>query len=663
MPCPVCEDASDAPWFKDWTRFVESPAADTCARCRVILKGVRMMRPKPARENSDPDRLQLDGIFRDSDHQSHIGIYQGEQTRFIEFYVLPGTPSAHRPSTASQWPSLSHLPARVELGESAEIIRRWMQICQREHPECSNTPQSSLPTRVIDVGTIQLEEVRLHTTAKTDTGPFVALSYCWGTSGNLTTTISNLAAHSRAIPWPCIPKIMRDAIQITRELGIRYIWIDALCIVQDDPQDWNREAAQMKDIYTNACLVISGTRAGDCHQSLFGERRASATGSGERVPTSFSHELVVSDDDQPPVYVREALGHDLLYDAKQDLERHRLLGRGWTFQERLLATRTAHFTSSELMWECNQGFMCECGSAQLDGSLSLLRRALQAPNEASSHWKKIVRAYSARSFTSARDRLVALDGVTHLFKDLGWGSYSFGLWEKDIVGQMLWQALPDNRNAHAEALPEAYRSVMLGPSWSWVSTNREVGFSLACRPIATVVVRLPTAEPAVSFRDAIAHPPAPLATWKLTVRTKVRRGIFEHKPCQWQKCQYRVLLEVPGPRTGWPVFDFYPDIIVCPEHQAADSDRVNSKWLDEGQVVECVLLADVPAAGLDGGSVGGLFAGLVVKTCPEEPGLYFRVGFFKSSWLEVPEGDTSSPSTVSPSMIWDGIEESVMTLV
>lgn len=112
------------------------------------------------------------------------------------------------------------------------------------------------------------------------------------------------------------------------------------------------------------------------------------------------------------------------------------------------------------MWECSQGFMCECGSTQSDGSLFLLRRALQAPNEASSHWKKIVRTYSARSFTCAQDRLIALDGVVHLFEDVNLGSYSFGLWENDIVAQLLWQALPGNGSAHAEILPEAYRLIM-----------------------------------------------------------------------------------------------------------------------------------------------------------------------------------------------------------
>jgi len=143
------------------------------------------------------------------------------------------------------------------------------------------------------------------------------------------------------------------------------------------------------------------------------------------------------------------------------------------------------------------------------------------------------------------------------------------------------------------------------------------------------------------FRDTTAHPPSPLTSWKLTLRIKVRRDIFENKPCQqWQKCHYRVLLlELSGPRTGWPVFDFYPDIILCPAHQAADLDRVKSKWLDGGHVVECILLADVAVEGCGDESGSGLCAGLVLKRCPEEPRVYFRVGFFKSSWLDLPEGD------------------------
>ncbi|KAK4159063.1 HET-domain-containing protein, partial [Cladorrhinum sp. PSN259] len=474
--------------------------------------------------------------------------------------------------TPSPWPSMNHLPSIIELDESVRRIRSWMQICQRGHKECSRNLKSGLPTRVVDVGAIDNELIRLHTTAQGDTGPFTALSYCWGDKGNLTTTKDNLNAHGQAILWSCIPQVMKDAIYITRQLGIQYIWIDALCIVQDDSQDWDREAAQMQDIYRKACLVISGTRTGNCHQSLFGRRTSSATNYGERVPASFATEQVVVRTNQPTVHIREKLGHDLLNEQlKQDLEEHPLLSRGWTFQERLLATRTAHFTASEIMWECKESYWCECSSIETKDARSLLQRALQEPGKASVNWRKLVGAYSWRVFTHPQDRLAALEGVASLFKAFDLGSYCFGLWGDHIIDHMLWKAISiDSRSE----VPEAYRSVILGPSWSWISTYQRVDFPSVSHPVAVLVGDAPTVPSTLGVREAICYPPSPLKLWTLTLRTKVRRGVFEHEPCQNQECRYRILLESPEPRANWVAVDFYPDIILCPEHRLAGSDLV-----------------------------------------------------------------------------------------
>lgn len=276
-----------------------------------------------------------------------------------------------------------------------------MQICEKEHKECRGNQESTLPTRVLDVGTPKRESVRLHTTTRTDTSPFIALRYCWGKSGNLTTVKANLDARKQEIPWSSIPQIMRDAIQVTRHLGIRYVWIDALCIIQDDPQDWDREASQMKDVYANACLVISGTRAGDCHQTLFGERRASATNYREHIPARFSTEKVtpvsselpswgdISSDtngtsNQPTVFVRDALGHDLLDErAEQDLDQHPLYRR-----PHLVVGVDAPKGRLQpcLPSNCHRGWTCTCGRAddelqRLHHSPALIPEILEADFE------------------------------------------------------------------------------------------------------------------------------------------------------------------------------------------------------------------------------------------------------------------------------------------
>ncbi|PMD24441.1 heterokaryon incompatibility [Hyaloscypha hepaticicola] len=89
---------------------------------------------------------------------------------------------------------------------------------------------------------------------------YITLSYCWGGDVSSKTTKSNLNHRYKSIEWSTLPQTIQDAITITRELGCRYIWIDALCIVQDDSVDWAREATTMSQVYENCILTISATK-------------------------------------------------------------------------------------------------------------------------------------------------------------------------------------------------------------------------------------------------------------------------------------------------------------------------------------------------------------------------------------------------------------------
>ncbi|KAH7076852.1 heterokaryon incompatibility protein-domain-containing protein [Paraphoma chrysanthemicola] len=132
------------------------------------------------------------------------------------------------------------------------------------HSACSgfNLEQQSLPTRVIDVGSGTNPPFLFITGGKVER--YCTLSYCWGQcSTAYNTTRDNLVAHEKELPIVSpelkMPKTYHDAIVITRHLGVRYLWIDAICIVQDDPEDWRAEAAKMKDIYQNSYCTIAAT--------------------------------------------------------------------------------------------------------------------------------------------------------------------------------------------------------------------------------------------------------------------------------------------------------------------------------------------------------------------------------------------------------------------
>jgi len=118
----------------------------------------------------------------------------------------------------------------------------------------------------------QAESLNLLQTSRGQRGRYAALSYCWGDSLPLETTTTNLQAHESAIGFEKLPQTLQDAVMVVRYLGIRYVWIDCLCILQDSKADWEREAARMADIYSNAYLTLAASRAKHCGEGFLGTR-------------------------------------------------------------------------------------------------------------------------------------------------------------------------------------------------------------------------------------------------------------------------------------------------------------------------------------------------------------------------------------------------------
>jgi hypothetical protein len=152
---------------------------------------------------------------------------------------------------------------------------KWINDCTGKHETCKASNPQFLPTRLIDVG-CEGEILRLVYTAHElrfiDRGDsslrYIALSYCWGspTSPFLKTEKISVRDRCRCILIDDMPAAFKDLVKLSRELGIRYLWIDALCIVQDDETDWRTEAALMKDVYTNAYLTVATPSIESPHQ-------------------------------------------------------------------------------------------------------------------------------------------------------------------------------------------------------------------------------------------------------------------------------------------------------------------------------------------------------------------------------------------------------------
>ena len=181
---------------------------------------------------------------------------------------------------------------------------------------------------------------------------FVALSHCWGDGKHLFTTSSSLEEHKRGIPRAALSKNFQDAIEICRFLGIYLLWIDSLCIVQDNKKDWERESQKMGHVYQYAHLVISADAASDGSVGCFTKREVCSEPVFE-IDNGIAS--VIS------LYARTAIEHSQYTTSSVDQPvRDPLSSRAWVLQEWLLARRVLQFSQQELIWDCRTRFDCEC---------------------------------------------------------------------------------------------------------------------------------------------------------------------------------------------------------------------------------------------------------------------------------------------------------------
>lgn len=327
----------------------------------------------------------------------------------------------------------------------AKIALRWLQECDLKHLQCGN-PAQQLPMRLIDVASCRLIEQDRSIPAA-DNKLYACLSHCWGAGDQaksvLRTTKSTLASYKESLPLERLPRTFRDAIDFTRALGIPYLWIDSLCIIQDDKLDWEREAAKMAAIYTNCYVTIAASASSNADGGLFPRQDIGTC----KVGTLCCH-------DRPflPVYIRKEPAH---YPQATD---YALSQRAWVLQETLLSPRTLYFLGPEIMFECHEGMQCQCGIT--DQKACVKRRDLTT----SVSWGRTLFGYARTSLTFSRDTLPALSGLaTQWLTTHPTDRYLAGLWRSNLVQGLIWSASPVQLGTRVRP----WRA----PSWSWASVT------------------------------------------------------------------------------------------------------------------------------------------------------------------------------------------------
>lgn len=300
--------------------------------------------------------------------------------------------------------------------------------------------------------------------------PYVALSHVWGKARPSTTTLENVMRHRNHGGLETLladlpePHVFRDAIDIVRGLGIQYIWIDSLCIVQNSSRSWNLNARVMDLIYGNAWVTIC---AADGEDTL----------SGLRAMHPKAH-----DDHQ---YIRECVpGVRLMVSRPPEtgIRASAWNRRAWTFQERLLSKRCLIFTEGRVYFQCLSTGMSEDIVADKQGagwSLDLVQAPLQMLRELDRRafwvYSKFVSLYTARHLTKPRDILAAFDGICNLMRKTMRAPFIFGLPSSHFDMALLWEpnkALKRRKQQHrkpsarSEEDDEDYNDMEF-PSWAW----------------------------------------------------------------------------------------------------------------------------------------------------------------------------------------------------
>jgi len=355
--------------------------------------------------------------------------------------------------------------------ECIELAKKWMTDCVNLHKDCNRISPSRRPQRLINIGSdntkIRLsEDEAVH-------APYAALSHCWGRSHPISTELSTINCRRQSLNWSSLPATFRDAITVTRELGLRYLWIDSLCIIQDDDRDWEVESAKMGSIYERAYIVIAASMSSDPDRSFLAPRKTMFTDSFE-VPyrqKDGSHRLVKT---RPVI----ELDHSI-----DPLDR-----RAWTFQEQRRAVRLLRFSATELQWNCRTKSGCECESTHvMNLSLDIFNGRYcvggvnSSPEQLFREWQTMLPSYTRRSLTKKSDLLPAISGIAmHIYEKTS-SCYLAGLWKDNILSDLLWQVSPSLRDGISDYNGNIWGFSLLrtmstyrAPTFSWASIDSEV---------------------------------------------------------------------------------------------------------------------------------------------------------------------------------------------
>ncbi|KAF5684755.1 hypothetical protein FDENT_6558 [Fusarium denticulatum] len=383
----------------------------------------------------------------------------------------------------------THLRLQPHLSHISEENILWMksklESCVSHNH--FNPDKAFIPDRLIDVRENQLRLVLTKDLLPRDAEShrYVALTYCWGpephASKQLKTTRGNISQHLRQIPESSLPQVIKDAVAVTRALSVPFLWVDALCILQDDLSDWENQCAVMERIYGNAYAAVAATFSDNCEKGFLKKTERILVPFQTNLDSTYAFAIY------PPPY--------LINDA-HEVSDSPWAQRGWTFQERISSTRILMFSKGNIHLKCKY-FNESAGGHKVtheDYYIMLDRVTIDSGSTAAIYkeWSEIVAQIhpGRHQLTQNTDFLPSIAGIASLFSKRLNDGYAAGLWMNSMHQSLCWAAGEVDKPSHQDLLQRLRNpSPYIAPSWSWASRREDFWFllyrpdlSAGCRP-------------------------------------------------------------------------------------------------------------------------------------------------------------------------------------
>ncbi|KAK6850694.1 HET-domain-containing protein [Apiospora arundinis] len=450
-----------------WNRRVQYPEltellSSGCPACEIFAHGIRwhMSQPQPG---STPDMTKWRGdillkmvtvqmdthvnfqipAHEDGPSQFHLNILYGEDHCCI--LRVPFNIYGRLDSEVALKRIRGRVPSLKSLSPAnSTAIKAYLKNCSETHTICRLNQNTELPSRLVDVEA-EPKGVRLVRTDNLPAGTsYTALSHVWGsprtTPPFLVTTLKNLSSMKEFVQLESLPQTFQDAVETTRALGLRYVWIDSLCIIQDCAEDWMHEAPRMAKIYSNAYITIVATSATSAHHGFL--ERAVSDIRPAKMPYCISGKAST---EAGFCYMQTKYSSSILIFVE-------CWSGDWSEDNRV----SGDLLINRMPW---LGGRASSGESSED-SEAILRS-----------WYYIVEAYTCRSLTMEQDKLLALSGVMKRISEITGFTNVAGLWKEDFAEGLLWTMPNFEPRRRKLRHPQ-------GPSWSWATWDGPI----SCHP-------------------------------------------------------------------------------------------------------------------------------------------------------------------------------------